>query len=626
MRIITALALCFCAHFLSAQLNPQVIAIPMRDGKSLAADLYLPSAQGTYPVILIQTPYNKNLFRLALPLNIGNNLSSSPYAFVVMDWRCFYASTAACGIETTRGEDGYDAVEWIAAQDWCDGQVATWGPSALGNIQFQTAREQPPHLVCAVPLVASPHFKYEHYFPGGVVLQEYLETLASLFGDAFSLVAQNPYYNLLWQVTENTTFYPDEIAIPMLHVGGWFDHNTEAVLEWFHAMREVSPAGGEQWMIMGPWTHGGTGLSAVGTAMQGELFFPEAQNSNNLYARAFLDHYLLGAQNGWEQTAPVTYFQMGPNTWLSSDVFPPQGLVEDEEYFLTAGLSMVPSGQGAGTSLPWMYDPTDPSPTIGGKTLSDEIEQGPYDQAVVEARGDNVIFSSPVLAEDVTVKGRIRARLWVSSDQPDTDIALRLTEVYPDGRSIALGQIIQRMRFREGYTAGDEALMVPGEVYEIEMRFDHIAQTFQAGNRIRLILTSSNYPWFNRNMNTGEEMYPNGNLDTLVQPQIATNHIHVEGAWPSRLILPVEQSSTSTELTIERTYVFPNPANQSVTLQDLRGHWKVNVHDMYGNLVAEKHGTSEQCTLETAAYTAGLYFATITGGGTERIAAFVVTR
>ncbi|HLF65850.1 MAG TPA: CocE/NonD family hydrolase, partial [Saprospiraceae bacterium] len=212
----------------------------MRDGNSVAADLYLPSAQGQYPVVLIQTPYNKNLFRIGLPLNVGQNISSSPFAFVVLDWRCFYASTTACNPVASRGEDGYDAVEWIATQSWSDGKVGTWGPSALGNIQFMTARERPPHLVCAVPMVSSPQFRYAQYYPGGVVLPEYLETLGSLFGDAFALVGQNPYYNFIWQFTESSTFYPDEIDIPMLHIGGWFDHNTEDVLMWFNAMRDVS--------------------------------------------------------------------------------------------------------------------------------------------------------------------------------------------------------------------------------------------------------------------------------------------------------------------------------------------------------------------------------------------------
>ena len=315
MRISVAVAMMCLVLQASAQLNFELIQIPMRDGKTLAADLYLPSTQGTYPVVLIQTPYNKNTFRLFLPLDVGLNISNSPYAFVVLDWRCFYGSTAACVPGASHGEDGYDAVEWIATQSWCSGRVATWGPSALGDVQFMTARERPPHLTCAVPMVSSPQIRYGQFYPNGVALPEYLGTLNFLFGDAFSLVAQNPYYNLVWQIAESTTYYPDELDIPMLHIGGWFDHNTEDMLAWYKAMRQTSPAADKQWLLMGPWTHGGTGLSAIGTSMQGDLDFPEAANANNTYANAFLRHYLLDEDNGWQTTSPVIYFQMGDNVW-----------------------------------------------------------------------------------------------------------------------------------------------------------------------------------------------------------------------------------------------------------------------------------------------------------------------
>ena len=148
------------------QLNPEEIDIPMRDGKTLSGHLYRPNTSDAFPVILIQTPYNKNLYSLAgLPLGVGMDLENSPYAYVIVDWRCFYGSLSACVLNVNRGEDGYDTVEWIADQDWSNGKIGTWGPSALGNVQFETAREHPPHLVCAMPEVPSPTTTYKEYLP-----------------------------------------------------------------------------------------------------------------------------------------------------------------------------------------------------------------------------------------------------------------------------------------------------------------------------------------------------------------------------------------------------------------------------------------------------------------------------
>ncbi|HPS83291.1 MAG TPA: CocE/NonD family hydrolase, partial [Bacteroidales bacterium] len=153
-KILLFAILVFAAATIYAQiLTPAVDSITMRDGKKLDADIYLPDTSGgqTYPTVLIQTPYNRLWYRFSLPL-IGTAIGTSPFAFVILDWRCFYGSAEACVTTPDRGADGFDAVEWIATQSWSDGQVATWGPSALGRVQYMTAKKNPPHLVCAVPL------------------------------------------------------------------------------------------------------------------------------------------------------------------------------------------------------------------------------------------------------------------------------------------------------------------------------------------------------------------------------------------------------------------------------------------------------------------------------------------
>ncbi len=606
---------------LLAQLNHEVIQIPMRDGQHLAADLYLPSDQGEFPVILIQTPYNKNLFRFGLPLDVGQNIANSPYAFVVLDWRCFYASTSACGGVAERGEDGYDAVEWIASQSWSTGKVGTWGLSALGNIQFMTAREKPPHLVCAVPMVASPQTRYGQFYPGGVALAEYVKTLGLLFGGAFSLVAQNPYYNLIWQFTEASTYYPDELEIPMLHIGGWFDHNTEDNLKWFNAMRELSPAKDEQWLLMGPWTHGG-----LFTSMQGELDFPEAENSNNEYANAFFHHYLLEEDNGWQLTPRVNYFQMGDNVWLNTTSFPPSDASAEISYFLRDDMALSLDPGAIPVEKIFIYDPTDPSPTIGGKTLSPDLEQGPFDQSAdVESRNDKLMFTTPLLTNDIVVKGRIKAHLIVTSDRPDTDFALRLTEVYPDGKSVALGQIIQRMRFRSGYTMADEEFLHLDDVVEIQLSFDNLAHTFKAGNQIGLIITSSNYPWFNRNMNTGDEMYPNDNLDTLVNPQLANNRLYIHGPFPSRIVLPVKQApSNIVGLELDKFDLFPNPADDFLFIRNAPLGSTVQITDSKGTRIRDFLITENNQSIAVNDLIAGVYFLQLKAGSSITVEKFIV--
>lgn len=534
----------------------------MRDGQALAADLYLPDVSGTYPVVLIQTPYNKNLFRLGLPLHVGQNLAQSRFAFVVLDWRCHWASSAACMPGSTRGQDGFDAVEWIAMQPWCTGKVATWGLSALGNIQFMTARERPPHLVCAVPVVCAPQSRYSQFYPGGVALPQFVKTLNTLFNGAFNLVPQNPYYNLYWQIAENITYYPGEVEVPMLHIAGWFDHNLEDMLRWYEAMRRESPAGDAQWLLIGPWTHDG-----VFSTGQGDLSFPDAGNTAHDMARAFLLHYLLEEDNGWQHTHPVTYFQTGDDQWFTTDSFPSQEGQASFTFYLTEDQSLSPFQPSMSDAIRFRYDPLDPSPTVGGKTLSFTLEQGPMDQSTdVESRDDILLFTTTELEQDMVLQGQITLHLHVSSDRTDTDFAIRLTEVYPDGRSIALGQISQRMRFRSGYTMLHEQLMTPGVVYPVTLRFDHLAHTFKAGNRIRLVVSSSNYPWFNRNMNNGGVMYPDANLDTVVNPLIAHNHVHI-GAFPSRMVIPeIGVPSAASDARSLPLRIFPSPAGEYVMI------------------------------------------------------------
>jgi hypothetical protein len=470
MKIVFTFVLFICSLSLFSQpLSPQVVSIEMRDTKLLAADVYVPAGTAQRPTILIQTPYNKFYYRFSLPLNVGINIDDSPYNFVIVDWRGFYGSAAAAVAGMNRGEDGYDVIDWIVAQDWSDGTVGTWVASALGKLQYETAREQHPSHICACPLVAGPEFFYQTSYPNGAYRTEYVEQLDALgYGMSTTLLA-NPHYNGTWQYIENLNYYPEEIKIPMLMIGGWYDHTTEEMIKYFDAIQQNSPVGiaDQHRLLMGPWAHGGFGPTQVGTIQQGDLEFPEAAGWSNDKAVEFFAYYLGMADNGWLTFNPtIQYFQMGDMTWQETEVWPPLGLIPEKFYLNLDGSLNISSPAEANSFSEIVYDPRDPSPTIGGETLNEDLLQGPYDQApVVELRDDILVFTSEELTNPVKHIGNVKVKLFVSSDRLDTDFAVRLCDVYPDNRSMILRDNIFRMRFRDGFTVNDTNFMQAGQIY-----------------------------------------------------------------------------------------------------------------------------------------------------------------
>ena len=596
-----------------AQLEPTKVDIPLSDGKFLAGDLYLPNETDTFPTILIMTPYGKFFFALnGLPLGIGENISESSYAFLVVDWRCRFASLSACATNSDNGEDGYDVVEWIATQPWSDGKVGMWGPSALGNIQFQTARNQPPHLVCCVPEVTAPHTSYQRYFPGGALTVERLETLNILFPGSFNLVLANPFYNLLWTIAENNTMYPDEIEVPMLLIGGWYDINISQTIYLSDTLASSSPAGASHKTLIGPWVHGGNGQAVVGSINQGELFYPEAEKANTMAALDFFDFYLRGIENGWPERPRYTYFQMGDNSWETSAGWPPEGGTE-MTFYLQENLGLSPALPASTTAnLSFLYNPEDPSPTQGGKTLNLSQLQGPYDQSeLVESRNDLLSFTTPILEQNLAVAGKIRINLFVSSNRPDTDFVVRLTEVYPDGRSILLSDQVQRMRFRNGYRESDVSFMKEGNVYEVPLVLEDIATTFKAGNRLRLLVSSSNYPRYNRNMNTGEEMYPDNQMDTLINPLVATNTLFLNANQPSSITLPLSSNmsvSVTDDLISPIIHIEPNPATTKLSINSQQSMKSISLYTLTGQEVLRNDTDGFEAELEVGKLIRGIYW------------------
>lgn len=511
----------------------QSIAIPMRDTPhTLAADVYLPAASGSWPVVLIQTPYNKNLFAPVFTLEFSDDplLESPDYAFVVLDWRGFFASAgAAYSGSPTRGEDGYDAVQWIAAQSWCTGNVGTWGASALGNVQMQTAAEHPPALKACVPIVYHYGETYDQYYPGGVYYKSRNDFVLGTFGGS-ALVRNNPHYTALWQFVENTTGDWSAIDLPMLHITGWYDHETAITIREMQGVQTNGGpnAQGKQKLIIGPWTH-----NSIGALVQGELEYPAAEFYSSQAALDLFDHYLRGINNGYTSRPDIEYFRMNDDQWIDASTWPPSGTAAQSFYLQPDGTldSAAPATPGA---IAYQSDPSDPVPTVFGATINSALgEQGPGDLSAVEARADVVTFTTAPLTAPLTFEGQPSARLFFECDAVDTDFAVRLTHVYPDNRSMLIVDGIHRASLRNGFETREP--LADGVVYEVEVALPPVAITIPAGHRLRVLVEPSNFDRFDKNMQDGSDLSDeSGAVATTAQVTL-----HFSQSYPSSLTLPV---------------------------------------------------------------------------------------
>ncbi|MDD5570797.1 MAG: CocE/NonD family hydrolase [Bacteroidales bacterium] len=602
--------------FIIAQpLSPIIDSIPMRDGKKLAADIYIPSGGGQFPTILVQTPYNRIYYRWGLPLQTGINLDSSKYAFVIIDWRCFYGSQKACIAQPNRGQDGYDVVEWIAQQTWSDGKIGTWGPSALGKIQFQTMKENPPHLTCAVPLVAGSQFNYDEYYPGGVARTEYIEQLDNLGFGLSTFLYAHPFYDSTWSYTQTVNWYPSLIRVPTYMIGGWYDHNVKVMLDLFAGIRQSSPLNvrDKHRLLMGPWAHGGFGTAQVGTCTQGDLTYTEACHWSDSLALTFFDYHLRNITNGWNTSPFIQYFQMGENTWNSETSWPPPGTTKQKFYLKNGGGLDLIAPQNNSDSSVIIYDPRDPSPTYGGPTLRQDLKQGPWDISdTVETRSDILIFSTDALSTNIVIKGKPIVHLFVSTNRKDTDFSIRLTDVYPDGRSEIFSDGIKRMRFRNGYRTSDTASAIPNHIYEIVIDdyLPNTAITILPGHRLRVDVTSSNYPRFNNNINNGGTMYVAG--DTLT----ATDYVYYDKIHSSYLELPVLLPANAENKSADdnKTEVFPNPAKNILNIKSGENISQIIIYDIAGSVIYKSYEKENNTKVDLSGFEKGMYFVKIVFG------------
>ena len=522
------------AYTQSASAAPRTERLAMRDGVRLATDIRLPPGDGRVPTILVRTPYGR--------VSRGGEAAGfirAGYACVIQDMRGRFDSEGdnlpfiGCGWGPQ--QDGVDTVAWIRGQPWSDGRVATIGGSAAGITQNLLAGAAPEGLVAQYISVAPADIYTDISYTGCALRQADVENW--LRGNKFAAAAlknilDHPSYDDHWRATDTHTRFA-VMNVPAVHIGGWFDMFAQGTIEEFRGRQHRGAAGskGRQKLIMGPWTHG------IGKMPAGQLTFPGADRPPATYdASRWFDHHLRGIDNGIDREPAVAYYVMGDtsrpgapgNHWRFADDWPIPA--RDTPFHLTADkrLGRTPPAAGAGHHE-FTFDPAAPCPTVGGNNLT--IDRGPMDQRRIEDRSDVVVFTTDPLAEPVEVTGRVLAKLFVSSSAVDTDLSVRLCDVYPDGRSMLIAEGMQRLRYRNSRERPEP--LVPGRTEEVTIDCWSTSIVFDAGHRIRVTVTSSNHPRFDVNPGTGR---PWRSGDEMVKQ---TNRILCDAAHPSRVILPI---------------------------------------------------------------------------------------
>ena len=511
------------------------VMIPMRDGVRLATDIVRPKGEGRFPVVLTRTPYRKRT-----PLNAGGIRSG--YAFAVQDVRGRYESEGEFYPFIREADDGYDTIEWLAAQSWCDGNIGMSGGSYVGLTQLAAAMAQPPHLRCIRPFVPPADFDGGTIFYGGALRMELAQgwllgqswrgqrVLRSEVPDAERkqwqpwrsfqkwcwhlplkepgpIVIGGPGYAQCWSDIvanwENPEYWigisaalrPEKVQVPVLIGGGFYDIFAQENIQLLFSLRErggTEAARRHSHLLMGPWVHG-LGRPA------GDVNYRAAHSELGGLDEAWYGRWLKGEKNGVDEWPAMRFFVMGLDRWVDTDAWPPKESKLRRLYFARGTLAETPPAADEPPSV-FTYDPAKPVPTSGGTNLI--LPNGVQDHAANAQRPDVVAFVSDVLDEDVVVAGRARVHLFVSSSAPDTDFTAMVLDVRPDGYLANLQDGITRARYRNGRARPQ--LLKPGEIVELDIDLWSTAYVFKKGHRVAVHISSSNFPRFDRNLNTAD--------------------------------------------------------------------------------------------------------------------------
>ncbi len=566
------------------------VPVAMRDGARLFADIYRPAGDGRHPVLLQRTPYDKADPDSRLRSLDAVRAAREGFAVVIQDVRGRYASEGDFYTFVNESADGYDTVEWAAAQDWSSGRVGMYGGSYVGATQWLAAIAKPPHLVAIAPNITSDDYYEGWTYQGGAFqlnfalswalgltlfnadhlkrrfgalepdisrlthaidhLEEAAGHLPLQDNPAFARRELTPYYRDWIAHNEDDDYWRrwniasrhHTLDIAALHRGGWYDIFLGGTLRNFTGMRanaasEAARAG--QRLLIGPWIHDGpspkVGDVDFGVAAAGDSVDVDGRTLR------FFEQWLKGVDQGHREEAPIDIFVMGVNEWRKEWEWPLARTRFERYYLHSGGRAQTLDGDGVLDATPpgaeppdiFLYRPNDPVPTCGGGLCchAPQVPYGAFDQREVERRADVLVYTSAVLNEPVEVTGPVSVTLHAASSAPDTDFTAKLVDVGPCGRAINLGDGIIRARYRNS-TAKAEPIS-PGKVYEYRIDLWATSNVFLPGHRIRVEISSSNYPRFDRNPNTGA---PARGPDDL---KPATQTILHDEAHPSHITLPI---------------------------------------------------------------------------------------
>ena len=566
------------AHTYEVVVEKAVPAV-MRDQVSLKADIYRPRAEGKFPVLLERTPYDKSG-----GFKFGMQAAARGYVVIIQDVRGRYTSPGEWYTFKHEGADGYDTVEWAAALPYADGRVGMFGGSYVGATQMLTAIAHPPHLAGICPVVTASNYHNGWTYQGGAFEQWFNESWTSgLAQDTLTHLAtadtnarvgatvlplkNYPLFNMnlttgpgdlthqvapyfldwlahpdyddywkQWSIEENYA----SIQVPSLTTAAWYDIFQGGSLKNYQGM--TAKAGNASarekqrlWVVIGG--HAGSGRKI------GDVDFgPAAEEADtDAVVVEWYDYLFYGAKNRFASDKPVRIFVMGTNVWRDEAAWP-LARARATKYFLastdkaagpTAG-GLLESGAPKGkASESYVYDPMNPAPTVGGPLCCDSthLAPGPRDQRPVEARADVLSFATLALTEDTEVTGPVTLELYASSTAVDTDFTAKLVDVGPDGYARNLTEGIVRGRYRDSQEKPSP--MEPGKVYALKIDLWSTSNVFLKGHKIRVEVSSSNFPRFDRNLNTGKLAADDQ------APVKATNTIYHDAQHPSALLLPI---------------------------------------------------------------------------------------
>ncbi len=559
------------------------VPVPMRDGTILRADVYRPAAPGRYPTLVTRTPYSK----LQAAGGGANTLSPviaafSGYAVVLQDVRGRFASEGEFVYFENEQQDGYDTVEWAAAQPWSDRKVGMFGLSYVGLTQWQAAMARPPSLRAIAPFLTDADYHHGWTYDGGAFQLGFnlswllathmmdiqrlkeplpaamgrLQTLPALFqhrplnglpvldeiatGRSYRDWLDHPDDDGFWHRL-NVTDRHAQIDVPSLNVGGWYDLFTRGSADNFVGMRahgatEAARKGTR--LVMGPWDH----TVVLGGRIGDRQLSVRATLLPMPIQLRWFDQWLKEIDTGLLDEPPVQAFVVGPDVWRIYADWPPPDTRFEPIYLGSGGRANSLDGDGTlsfeapsgdGTPDRFSYDPAAPVPSRGGVwNLQDGLSAGLFDQRSVERRTDVLVYTSEPLGEPLEIVGPVTATIWAATDAPDTDWTAKLVDVTPDGPAWNVCDGIIRARYRQSFAQATP--IPPNEPLEYTIDLRAVGYQFQAGHRIRVEISSSSFPRFDRNPNTGTLVASEG------ESRVAHQTVFHDAAHPSRVILPVQ--------------------------------------------------------------------------------------